>query len=249
MNKKIITLLIGLGLVLGGLATPVPTQANSISTEDVTKLVALMRVVINADFSPNTKNVLLNLLSQKLTLALSNDSDDDENHNDTDDEDNNEDEDEDDDNDDRDTRRYPSAHTNSVIDSSQLNDDRAEFKLTFNLQSFGNDTYLDQDLETSFDFEIIDSDDNVVATDSDLGNGKLSGVLTSKYADEQDDYYVIYEDESEQFSVYVTFEPTTSDYYRLRITELDFNDQPDSPENSYKFNSRYFTSNPIYVHP
>lgn len=231
MKQKLTTGLLALALV-AALSAPVVSYAQS-EGSNFGRIISLVRIIVNADISTDTKALLLNLVLDQL-------DDSDEVAND----DSNDDELEDDD----DEPRMPEARGVSVIDTSDRSSDgeRAEFELTFSLRSFGEDIYVDQDLETSFEFEILDNDDSVVMTHDDLGGSNLSGILTSDARDEGD-YYVIYEDDNEQFEVRVVFDPDTSDFYRLRLTELNFNYEPDSPEFDYSFNDRDFTSNPLYV--
>lgn len=127
-------------------------------------------------------------------------------------------------------------------DDTRVYDNEIEFRLSFDLEADRRDIYIEDDIEEVLEFEIQDEDGDVVADENDLGDFDLSGDIRSS-ADREDGYFVIEEDEQEEFEFVITFEPNDDDEeYRLVLRELKFNDRPRPANDELRFRSdRYAT--------
>ena len=76
-------------------------------------------------------------------------------------------------------------------------------------------------------------------------NSSVSAAIESS-ADEDDGYFFISEDDSEEFEVVVTYVPATDGFYRLKLQAINFNDRQSSPDTSITLN-RDFQSKSVYV--
>lgn len=229
MKQKLLLLSIITTFALASFA-PLTANAQSLSAQGV----SLIRIVLAADLPIVLKTQLIRLVLTNFTTTA---DDNMESDGDTSKESDSE---------DGDALVALQSRGVSVIDASEGDGNEGFFVLTFALESFGSDIYVSQDLETSFEFDILDRNGDKVADENDLGSIGMSGSVTSD-ADDEGGYYAVLEDDSEQFTVRVVYEPGASGYYQLRINELHYGDEAEDPTASYELDDRYFTSNPIYI--
>jgi peptidoglycan hydrolase-like protein with peptidoglycan-binding domain len=117
-----------------------------------------------------------------------------------------------------------------VTDRDGADNDYATFEIEVELNAFGEDIYIDQDEDVSFEYEVQDSDGNEVT-----GQTLLSSFLESS-ADEEGDYYVVEEDESERFTLTVVFNPLAVDegkLFRLQLLGINYADSEEAPEDTW----------------
>ena len=200
--------------------------------------IRLLAIVYKLNLNPAVKAKLYSIILNRFKVLAT-----DNNQSQPDDNTDNENEDEDDV---KDEPRRPESATSNVVSDANGNDEVGTFEFEFDLRSFGSDIYLAQNIKDSIDFTVLDGNNNVVATDADLDDGNLLGFLQSD-GDEEGDYYVIYEDQSETFQVTVTYIANTSGYYKLRLDQVDYNNTTNAADSSYNLNRRYFETNPVYL--
>ena len=140
--------------------------------------------------------------------------------------------------------RYPESAVDNIVDDSEGGEDFADFNLTFDLRSFGDDSYIPTNFSDTFEFLVTDGNRNVVADNDDIGMS-INAFVTSE-ANEDDGYFFISEDDSEEFEISVTYVPITDGFYRLRLQQLNFNDRPENPDSAINLN-REFETRSVYV--
>lgn len=132
--------------------------------------------------------------------------------------DDDEDEDEDDDGD-NDRGNQSSAE---AINVDGADNDYAIFKLTFDIEAFGDDMFIPRNADDAFTYRIEDASTGAAVS----GETSLSADLSSD-ADEEGSSYLVREDDEEEFTITVNFNPLAADEgknYRLQLLTVNFGD-------------------------
>ncbi|MES2668400.1 MAG: peptidoglycan-binding protein [Patescibacteria group bacterium] len=120
-----------------------------------------------------------------------------------------------------------SAKTTSV---DGADNDYATFEIEIGLSPFNQDLYLAKDTSVSFDYQIEDSNGNVVSSQTSLNEGLRST------ADSEGSYYVASEGESERYTLSVIFDPSPSGegmFYRLQLLAINYNNTASAPDQEW----------------
>lgn len=108
--------------------------------------------------------------------------------------------------------------------------DYATFEMTIDLKAFGEDIYIPRDADDAFTYEIVNSDGEEVTTSTS------ESVTLSSDADIEGDYFVIREDDSEEFTFRVVFNPEAADEgddFKFQLLTVEYNDSEDAPDASW----------------
>ncbi len=119
--------------------------------------------------------------------------------------------------------------------------DYASFEITLRLKAFGDDMYISQDADDAFTYQIEDASNGSVVASATTLSASLSST-----ADDAGDYYVIQENDSEEFTFTVNFNPLPGDEgksYRLQLLTVEYNDTEDPADETWSTNgdSKYQT--------
>lgn len=154
-----------------------------------------------------------------------------------------EDDDEDDDDNDNDSGDVRSSARVEIVDGAD--NDYAVFRMTFDVEAFGEDIFVPRDAEDAFTYRIENASTGATLS----GNTTLSSSISSD-AEDEGSSYLIREDDEEEFTITVNFDPLPGDEaqnYRLQLLTLNYGDEEGEmnessnlrPENEFESDSVY----------
>jgi hypothetical protein len=110
-----------------------------------------------------------------------------------------------------------------AVDVDGADNDYAVFRMTFDVEAFGEDIFVPRDAEDAFTYRIENASTGATVS----GETTLSAAVSSS-ADTEGSSYLIREEGEEEFTVTVNFNPLPGDEgqtYRLQLLTLNYDDE------------------------
>ena len=127
-------------------------------------------------------------------------------------------------------------------------DDEGVFILNFGVTAFGTDLFVNRSAEVGttltdagVNFIVRDGSGNTVSTFDGI-----SASLSSA-ADVEGGRYIVEEDTTEAFTLAVTVDPVTDDFFAVELLSLNFSNSNADPDQQQRFSANDFETSPVSI--